>query len=119
MTKDRLKTFILLHVLLLVFSLGGVCSKLASGEEFLSLKFIMYYGGLILILGVYAIFWQQIIKRLPLTTAYANRAVSVVWGIIWGCLFFKESFSVGKIIGAILVIAGVVVFATAPEEDIE
>ena len=64
-----------------------------------------------MLLGLYAIGWQQIIKRLPLTTAFANKAVSVVWGIIWGCLIFKESITIGKVIGAILVVSGVVLYA--------
>lgn len=117
MNKSKLKTLLLLHILLLVFSLSGVCSKLASGEPFLSFKFILYYGLVILILGIYAICWQQIIKRLPLTTAYANRAITVVWGIVWGVLFFRESVTIGKIIGALLVVSGVAIYASTPDEE--
>ena len=35
-------------------------------------------------LVAYAFGWQQVIKHLPLTTAYANKAVTVVWGILLG-----------------------------------
>lgn len=117
MGKSKLKVIFALHILLLVFSLSGICSKLASNEEFLSFRFCMYYGFIILILGVYAIGWQQIIKRLPLTTAYANKAVTVIWGLIWGALLFSEQITIGKIIGAALVIAGVVMYVTAPEDN--
>ena len=55
-------------------------------------------------------------KRLPLTTAFANKAVTVVWGIIWGALFFKEPVTIGKIAGAVLVILGVVLYAYADKE---
>ena len=65
---------------------------------------------------VYAIGWQQVIKRLPLTMAYANRAVTIVWGIIWGLLFFNEKLNVGKIIGAVIVIAGVLLYVTESDE---
>ena len=82
----------------------------------LSLKFILCYGALLFIMFVYAIGWQQIIKRLPLTMAYANRAVTIVWGIIWGLLFFNEKLNVGKIIGAVIVIAGVLLYVTESEE---
>lgn len=75
--------------------------------------FCLYYAIIILLLGFYAIGWQQIIKRLPLTTAFANKAVTVVWGIIWGAVFFQEKVTIGKVIGAILVILGVVVYANA------
>lgn len=113
MNKKNLKTIFLLHILLMVYSTSGILSKLAAGEPFLSFRFCLYYGGVIALLGIYAIGWQQIIKRLPLTTAFANKAVTVVWGIIWGAVFFHESVTVGKIIGAVLVIAGVALFAAA------
>ena len=110
------KTILALNVLLMFFSLGGIFSKLASKQPFLSLKFILCYGALLFIMFVYAIGWQQVIKRLPLTMAYANRAVTIVWGIIWGLLFFNEKLNVGKIIGAVIVIAGVLLYVTESEE---
>ena len=110
------KTILALNILLMFFSLGGIFSKLASKQPFLSLKFILCYGALLFIMFVYAIGWQQVIKRLPLTMAYANRAVTIVWGIIWGLLFFNEKLNLGKIIGAVIVIAGVLLYVTESEE---
>ena len=66
---------------------------------------------------VYAIGWQQVIRRLPLTTAYANRAVTIVWGIIWGLLIFNEKLNAGKVIGALIVIAGVILYVTEPDNE--
>lgn len=111
MNKSKIKVLIILHVMLMLYSMSGIFSKLAAQESFLSYRFCLFYGAIILLLGLYAIGWQQIIKRLPLTTAFANKAVSVVWGIIWGCLIFKEVITMGKIIGAILVVSGVVLYA--------
>src|SRR5574344_2877950 len=85
-------------------------------KTILSLKFILCYGSLLFIMFVYAIGWQQIIKRLPLTMAYANRAVTIVWGIIWGLLIFNEKLNVGKVIGAVIVIAGVLLYVTESDE---
>lgn len=110
------KIYILLHLLLMVYSLSGVCSKKAAGTGFLSFEFIIYYGTVIFLLGVYAICWQQIIKRLPLTTAYSNKAITLVWGIIWGVIFFNESVTIGKIVGAAIVIVGVVLYSHAEVE---
>lgn len=113
MKEKENKTFYLaiLHILLLFYSCGGIISKLASCESFLSLKFCLLYGGLIFVLGTYAIVWQQIIKRIPLTLAYANKAVTVIWGMLWGILFFRESISVTKLLGAIIVVIGVVFYS--------
>lgn len=113
MQSQKVKTIIELHVLLMIYSLSGVCSKMASKYDFLSFKFCVFYGILILLLGIYALVWQQIIKRIPLTTAFANKAVTVVWGIIWGTLFFHEEVSFWRIAGACFVIAGVILFAIA------
>lgn len=113
--SKRIINLINLNILLLVYSLGSVCSKIASKHEFLSLKFIFWYGLVVLILGLYAIFWQQIIKHLPLNTAYANKAVTIVWGILWGILFFKEAITWNMIVGAVVVIIGVVLVVLADE----
>ena len=117
MSKKKLKVLLVLHILLVLFSTSGIMSKLAAGYDFMSLGFILCYGGMVCILGVYAIGWQQVIKRLPLTTAYANRAVTVVWGIVWGVLFFCESVSWPKVLGALIVLAGVALYATAREGE--
>lgn len=109
--ESKLKTYIILHLMLLFMSTGGVFTKLAGRYPFLSLKFCLFYGAVILVLFVYAIGWQQIIKRMPLTLAYANRAVSVVWGLIWGFFFFGETITPGKLIGGAMVILGVVMYA--------
>ncbi len=111
------KVLIALHALLALYSLSSICGKLAAGFDFLSLGFILCYGGMIGVLGIYAIGWQQIIKRVPLTFAYANRAVTVVWGIIWGALFFHEGISPLKLLGAAIVLAGVVLYASTEHDD--
>lgn len=106
--KRNLYDYLGIHILLLVYSASVVFSKLASGYSFLSVGFILCYGMMLLLLGVYAIFWQQIIKRMPLMTAYANKAVTVVWGMVWGVAVFHEEITWGKALGALLVIAGVI-----------
>ena len=83
----------------------------------MSWQFIFYYAAVVALLGVYAIGWQQVIKRIPLTSAYANRAVAVIWGIIWGVVFFQETITLPKVLGAILVLSGVALFAFADSDD--
>ena len=102
------KSILVLHIVLALYSLFGIASKLAAGEAFLSFRFIFLYGIVIVNLGIYAIVWQQILKRIPVITAYANKAITVVWGIIWGYLFFDERITVLKIVGALIIIIGVI-----------
>lgn len=113
--KSKFKYYILLHVLFAVYSLSGVSTKLAGQHKFLSFWFIFFYGLVILNLGVYAIVWQQIIKKLPLNTAYSNKAITIVWGILWGFVFFQEQIKWNMLLGAAIVILGVIVVVRADE----
>mgnify|MGYP003306822160 CR=1 FL=1 len=115
--KEKIKDFLLLHILLFVYSMGGICSKLAASEEFLSVKFILLYGILLFIMFLYAIMWQQVLKRMKLVTAYANKSVTIIWGMFWGVLLFKESISVFNVIGILIIIAGVYFVVTGEVEE--
>lgn len=117
MVASRGKTLLALHALLALYSLCSICGKLAAGFEFMSPGFVLCYGGMIGVLGVYAIGWQQVIKRMPLTSAYANKAVTIVWGIVWGVLLFHEAVTPAKLLGAAVVLAGVVLFSVADGEE--
>ena len=115
----KIRYFIYLHIILALFSVSAIFSKLAAQEQAFSFKWIMYYGVVLFIMFVYAIAWQQIIKKMPIVTAYANKAATVIWGIIWGFLIFKENITVQKIIGAVIIIAGVYLVVTGDEKDEE
>ena len=117
MKDKRIKIVIILNILLVLYSMIGVFSKFASSQQFLSYKFCLYYGIVLLLLFIYALGWQQVIKRIPLTTAFANKAITVVWGMIWGIVIFREKISLLKVLGAILVIVGVVLFGVADQEE--
>lgn len=117
MSASRARVMLALHVLLLFYSLSDVASKLASGFDFFNMGFLVCYGIVLGILAVYAIGWQQIIKRIPLTTAYANRGITVVWGVVWGALFFQEAITPFKLLGATMIVAGIMLFAAADSED--
>ncbi|MDO4797815.1 MAG: transporter [Coriobacteriales bacterium] len=117
MAPSRAKTLFLLHLLLLGYSLADVASKFAAGFDFLSLGFVACYGILLVILAGYALGWQQIIKRMPLTTAYANRGITVVWGIVWGAVFFSEPVTIPKLVGAAMIIAGIALFSRADAQE--
>jgi drug/metabolite transporter (DMT)-like permease len=103
----KLKNYLFLHASLLFYSIGGIFAKIASSKAFLSFEFILYYGLLLCVLFIYAILWQQILKRLPLTVAFANKAITILWGILWGYLFFGETIRLGMLLGSIIIISGI------------
>lgn len=113
--KSKLLWLLILHALICFLSFGGVLSKLASGYTFLSLPFIGLYAAEIFILFVYALLWQQVLKRLPLTLAFANKAVSMIWATTWGVLFFNEVVTGQMLLGIGIVLVGVLIVVTDHE----
>lgn len=95
-----------MHFVLLVYSFVALLSKTAASQT--GIRFLLCYGAVLVCLGIYAILWQLILKKYPLTTAFANKAIVVVWGIFWGWLFFGEQITWQKVAGAAVIIAGIV-----------
>ena len=77
----------------------------------------MLYGLLLVSLAVYALLWQQVLKKLPLNLAYASKSVTLIWGMMWGALIFNETISVGNIIGALLILAGIILMVTGEKRN--
>ena len=109
MKKISPKLILALQLVVMLYTLSSVAAKMASGQAFLSLPFIVYYGVEILILGFYAIAWQQIIKRCDLAVAYANRSMAILWSLVWTVIFFHEALTVKNIIGVLIVFAGTMI----------
>ncbi len=107
--KNRFADLLFLQVAVLVYSLSTVCANFASKNEFLSLGYIFFFGLEFVVLGIYAILWQQAIKRFQLSVAYAGRAMSLLWSMLWNFLIFSQGITLGRVCGALLVMAGVVV----------
>ena len=103
------KNLLLLQGIVIIYTLSGVAGKLAAGYGFLSLGFILCYGVEILILGIYAVLWQQIIKKFDLSIAYANRSIALLWSMLWAVILFKEKVTVQNLIGVAIVIAGTII----------
>lgn len=105
----QLKDIIGLQLIVMIYTLSGVASKFASTGSFLSFKFILFYGLEIALLGIYAILWQQMIKKFDLSIAYANRSIALLWSMMWAVVFFHEQVTIKNIIGVLIVIVGTII----------
>ena len=105
------RNYLQLHLNILLFSLTSVFSKLASIQYNKNgLHAPLLYVFLFLMIancGIYAIAWQQVIKKFSLSTAYANKSVYLLWSQIWAVAIFHEQLSVQNIIGILIVLFGV------------
>lgn len=108
-SKISPKLILVLQLVVMLYTLSSVAAKLASAQEALSMPFLIYYGVEILLLGFYALAWQQIIKRCELSVAYANRSMAILWSLIWTVVFFHEKLTLNNIIGVLVVFAGTMI----------
>ena len=98
------RTFLLLTAFL-IYSCTGIFSKLASLHDFLSIPYILYFGCVIGTLGLYAVLWQKVLSFMPLNKAFLCKSICIVFTLG----MFAETITLNNILGAIIIISGLVV----------
>ena len=109
MTRFTLQNVLFLTIAVAVYSSAGFFSKLASGYDFLSLSYLGCLGGVVLVLGIYAVLWQFALKRVPLNQAYLFRSLGVVFGLAIAYFAFHESITCQNLLGAGVVLCGLLI----------
>ena len=102
----RFKEYLLLFGTFLIYSIAGIFAKIAAMQDTLTKMFI-FVGLEFVILGLYAIIWQQILKKFQLTIAMACKGITVIYALGWAIFFFGENITVWNIVGAALVVIGI------------
>lgn len=111
MKKNSFFSYLLMHCIFLLYSFYTVLGKIAARQEFLSFRYCALYAALILILAVYAIAWQQVLKSVRLSVATANKAATTIWGMLWSAVFFGEEITARKLAGAAVISVGILVLS--------
>lgn len=101
--------YLQLHVVIWIYSLSSVLIKMSSLYDFFSIQFLAIYALIIIVLGIYALLWQQMIKKFEPSIAYSNKSVTTIWTMIYAIMIFGETISIKKIIGILLILAGIVI----------
>lgn len=115
--KIDIKSIILLEIAFFIYSLSSMFSKNAMYSNPTLTHIIIFYLLSLFMLGIYAIIWQQVLKKLDLSVAFANKGATIIWGIIWGRLIFNEKVTIGMVIGATIVIIGIVIMMNSKEDE--
>ena len=97
----------------LVYACTSIFTKMASRQDELSWTYLLWIAGAMGVMGLYAILWQQVIKRMPLSTAYMFKGTSLVFVLLISVLLFGETISINNLIGSAIIIVGIVLFAKA------
>ena len=116
-SNTKLTSILFMHAAFLVYCLYPVLGKFATRYELLSFPFMSLYFVVFAVLAVYALLWQQVLKRFSLSTAIANKSITIVWGMAFGLLLFKESVSLKMLLGAIMILSGIFLLSTEKEEN--
>ena len=98
----------------LLYSSVSIVSKYAARSGLFSFGFFLLAAAAVLCMGIYAIIWQQFIKKVDLSFAYSFKGLTVIYGLLWGALLFGESISLYNIAGALVILLGV--FIAGQEE---
>ncbi len=104
-----LKNILMLQGIIIIYTISSVMAKLASASKDEPLRFLLFFGLEFVILAVYAVLWQQMIKRFELSVAYANRSMAILWSMIWAVVFFHDRITLQNILGVGLVLLGTVI----------
>ena len=95
----------------LIYACTSICTKMASRYEPLSRLYLLWIAGAIGVMGVYALLWQQVIARMPLSTAYMFKGTSLIFVLLISALLFGEAITLKNVIGSTIIIVGIVLHA--------
>ena len=95
----------------LLYACVSIFTKYASQQEFMSWNYTVGLIGAIGMMGLYAVLWQQILKRIELSLAYMFKGTSIVFVMLLAYILFGEQITWNNIVGAIIIICGIVLYA--------
>lgn len=120
---EKVKTYGLLHLCIMVFSFTGVFAKAAANAYnaggFTNPRLYLFVFAMLMVCVVYALAWQIVIKNISLHVAYANRSVYLIWGQIWAVMIYSEHLNLKNIIGLVVVLLGVIIVTLNTNYDEE
>ena len=98
----------------MLYACVSLFMKYASQQEFLSWNYMLGVIGAIGVMGLYAVLWQQMLRRIELSMAYMFKGTSLVFVMLLAYIPFGEQITWNNIVGAIIIIVGIVLFAYNP-----
>lgn len=112
-----LKNVLLLQVIIIIYTISSVMAKLASASTEEPFRMLLFLGLEFVVLAIYAVLWQQMIKRFELSVAYANRAMAILWSMIWAGIFFHDGITFRNVLGVSIVLLGMVIVNLDAREE--
>ena len=104
------------HIIVLIsvnflYACVTLFTKYAAQHEFLSASYCLGLCGAIGVMSAYAVCWQQVLKRIELSTAYMFKGTSLIFVMLLAALFFSEQITLMNMIGAVVIVFGIILYA--------
>lgn len=97
----------------MLYACVGICTKMAAMQTTISWAYLLWFGCAVAIIGAYAILWQQVLKRIELSTAYMFKGTTLIFTMLIAALLFGEAITIPNIIGSLIIITGITLLARA------
>ena len=121
MISPVVKTTLKIQPAVILFSSVSILAKLASGllpkekltllEKLLAVVSDWRILGLValmfLVLGIYAVIWQLLIKNAQIAVIYANKSSYLLWAQLAAVFFFGEHITWCNLLGIIVIFSGI------------
>ncbi len=109
----KYKNFMKIQIANIIFSLASVVTKFVSvvwqEQGIFNIKFVSGVALYVVLLGIYAVFWQRIMKKIDLSSAYLCKGMVIFWSLLWAYLLLNENITGLNLIGTILIFVGTTV----------
>lgn len=107
--------YISLVLINMLYACVSIFTKLASQQELMSWNYMLCLIGAVGVMGLYAVLWQQILKRIELSLAYMFKGTGLIFVMLLAHVLFGEQITWNNVVGAIIIISGIVLFANSAE----
>ena len=111
--KLEIKHIVALIGINMLYACVGICTKMAALQPTFSWQYLLWFGVACAIIGAYAILWQQVLRRIELSTAYMFKGTTLIFTMLIAALLFGETITIPNIIGSIIIITGITILSRA------
>ena len=99
----RAKDIVALVGINMLYACVGICTKMTSMQPTGSWLYLLWFGGAVAIIGIYALLWQQVLRRIELSTAYMFKGTTLIFTMLIAALLFGEVITIPNIIGSLII----------------
>jgi drug/metabolite transporter (DMT)-like permease len=95
----------------MIYACVGICTKMAALQPTGSWPYLLWFGGAVAIIALYALLWQQVLRRIELSTAYMFKGTTLIFTMLIAAMLFGEHITTANIIGSLIIVTGIVLLA--------